>query len=135
MTGQGGGDRRPKAAFAVACAAGLFAAGPAQAALPDFGDGLQATNGSWLLQECRSEEQRRRDRCDGFIQGVAAVLRARRFPYCQERIDSSRLREAVVPKLSGFDRTPAARAVEVALNQAFPCRIPAKPAPQTPAAQ
>ncbi|TFI57587.1 hypothetical protein E2493_14575 [Sphingomonas parva] len=113
-------------AAALALAPGLA---DAQAVLPRYEDGIVASNAFWFLEECRSNEPLRLARCDGFIQGVAATLRAQRWPRslgkpnCQLEFDSARLREAVLTHMKSA-RSPAPGGIVDALNTAFPCELP-----------
>ena len=86
-----------------------------------FKQGLHASTGFWLRDHCTSNDQRRRDRCDGFIQGVASVSSTQAPAGCREVRNSEQLREAVVPRLREDDRGTAVAAVEAALQAAFPC--------------
>ena len=101
----------------------------AQAVLPPYEDGIVSANAFWFLEECRSREPLRLARCDGFIQGVAASLRAQRWPRslgkpnCQLDFPSARLREAVLSHMKSA-RSPAPAGIAEALNTAFPCDLP-----------
>jgi len=111
--------------FAVA---GLLSAAPASAeyVLAPYEDGIAGINASWLLVECKDKDPLRVARCDGFIQGVAAVIEAREFHRGNERRvcipehDAAGLRAAVLQFVKPT-RDPAAEAVEKALTEAYGC--------------
>ena len=114
-------------------AATVAVAASAEVVLPEPEQGIHGANSFWFGEECRSEDPGRRARCDGIIQGIASLVRARRFPYCQATYDAARLREAVLPQLNPHSRGQAALAVEAALDRAFPCSVPETPrAPPAP---
>ena len=100
----------------------------AEAVLPPFERGIVSANGSWFLAECRSADPLRLARCDGFIQGVAAGLRAQRWPAslgkpnCDLDFDAARLRDAVLMHMKST-RSPAPGGIVEALNTAFPCDL------------
>ena len=114
--------------LASLAAAGLLSAAPlaAEDVLAPYDDGVAGINASWLLVECRDKDPLRVARCDGFIQGVAAVIEAREFhrgsdrKVCVAVNNPAELRYAVLQFMQPT-RDPAAEAVEKALTEAYAC--------------
>ena len=115
--------------LAVSIAAvGMLTAAPvaAEDVLAPYENGIAGINASWLLVECKDDDPLRVARCDGFIQGVAAVIEAREFHRGSERKvcvavnDPAELRDAVLQFMQPT-RDPAAEAVEKALTKAYGC--------------
>ena len=94
--------------------------------LAPYEDGIARINASWLLIECKDQDPLRVARCDGFIQGVAAVIEAREFRRGQGRKvcvavnNPAELRSAVLQFMQPT-RDPAAEAVEKTLTEAYAC--------------
>lgn len=122
--------------LASLAAAGLLSAAPlaAEDVLAPYEDGIAGINASWLLVECKDKDPLRVARCDGFIQGVAAVIEAREFhrgtarQVCLPARDAAGLRAAVLQFMQPT-RDPAAEAVEKALIEAYAC-VPMQVTPQ-----
>ena len=113
--------------FTVFAAAGLLSAPlAAEDVLAPYEDGIAGINASWLLVECKDQDPLRVARCDGFIQGVAAVIEAREFhrgndrKVCVAVNNPAELRYAVLHFMEPT-RDPAAEAVEKALTEAYAC--------------
>ena len=98
----------------------------AEDVLAPYEDGIAGINASWLLVECKDKDPLRVARCDGFIQGVAAVIEAREFhrgndrKVCVAINKPAQLRRAILQFMQP-SRDPAAEAVEKALTVAYAC--------------
>ena len=109
-----------------AAAALLSAPVAAEDVLAPYEDGIAGINASWLLVECKDKDPLRVARCDGFIQGVAAVIEAREFhrgndrKVCLAVNNSAQLRHTIMQFMKPT-RDPAAEAVEKALTEAYAC--------------
>lgn len=113
--------------FLLLAAIGLAAAPlAAEDVLAPYEDGIAASNASWLLIECKDKDPLRIARCDGFIQGIAAVIEAREFhrgndrKVCVAVNNPAELRYAVLQFMQPT-RDPAAEAVEKTLTEAYTC--------------